>query len=394
MIRLDEIAIKLNEVLNNVNNPVRIDNARVAFMVATEGFRIDNIADKELGKNLIPVFIAASGGENNPVEGLKQQTKSINIGIWYPLKYKDNFYVLEDYLDDIFVGKRNNLGTSTGSCLTNLGTAEFGEITDGNFTQFEKWITSKYKKTLDVTMAWFSMTLTLYATKVADGFIFGNEIKYELEMFYYAPSISSVKYDDTTYVRSSQEDQNVNGVIYYCWKANLGGGNYDYIYTLKNPYTIENIIEYISLKNVIDVYKYVDTEFVLQSGKIEYANYTKTSSSNHEKEIIVRTDAGTGAQISPIAEQRIGTDNFATNVANITNYNKSIVVYPNLNQTLWKLILLFYNIQDLSFIKHCNLIKKYSNGYEYNFKQIVLGYNENSELGSSLSFTLTFGDAK
>lgn len=394
MIRLDEIAVKLSEILNDVSNPVRIENERVAFMVATEGFRIDSIADTQLGKNLIPVFIAASGGENNPVEGLKQQTKSINIGIWYPLKYKDNFYVLEDYLDDIFVGKRNNLGTSTGSCLTNLGTAEFGEITDGNFTQFEKWITSKYKKTLDVTMAWFSMTLTLYATKTSSGFMFGNEIKYELQMNYFVPAVASVKYDDTTYVRYNLADQTVDNVNYYCWRADLGGGNYDFIYTTKNPDLINDIVEYISWKNTIDVYKKPVNDFVLQSDKIEYANYTKTNNSGSEIESIIRADAGTGAQISPIAEQRIGTDNFAKNVANITNYNKSMVVYPNLDQTLWKLILFFYNIQDLSFINYCKLIKKYSNGYEYEFKQIVLNYNENSELGSPLSFTLTFGDAK
>ena len=394
MIRLDEIAIKLNEVLNNVDNPVRIDNARVAFMVATEGFRIDNIANKELGKNLIPVFLAASGGENNPVEGLKQQTKSINIGIWYPLKYKDNFYVLEDYLDDVFVGKLNNLGNNTGSCLTNLGTAEFGEITDGNFTQFEQWITSKYKKTLDVTMAWFSMTLTLYATKTSSGFMFGNEIKYELEMTYYKPFINNVKYNNNDYVRYNLADETVDNVDYYCWRADLDGGNYDYIYTKKDTDTFKNIIEYISLKNAIEVYKKNESEFVLQSNKIESSTYGKSADLYSEKENVVRAEAGTGAQVSPIAEQRIGTDSFAKNVANITNFNKSMVVYPNLDQKLWEVLLAFYNIQDLSFINSCNLIKKYPNGYEFMYSQIILGYNENSELGSPLTFTLTFGDAK
>lgn len=394
MIRLDEIAIKLNEVLNSVDNPVRIDNARVAFMVATEGFRIDNIADKELGKNLIPVFIAASGGENNPVEGLKQQTKSINIGIWYPLKYKDNFYVLEDYLDDVFVGKLNNLGNNTGSCLTNLGTAEFGEITDGNFTQFEKWITSKYKKTLDVTMAWFSMTLTLYATKTSSGFMFGNEIKYELEMTYFEPVINNVKYNNNDYVRYNLADETVDNINYYCWRADLGGGDYDYIYTKKDTAIFKDIIDYIALKNTIEVYKKINSEFVLQSKKIESSTYGKSVDLYSEKENVVRAEAGTGAQISPIAEQRIGTDNFAKNVANITNYNKSMVVYPNLDQKLWEVLLAFYNIQDLSFIDGCNLIKKYPNGYEYMYSQIILGYNENSELGNAVTFTLTFGDAK
>lgn len=392
MIRLDEIAVKLNEVLNNVNNPVRIDNARVAFMVATEGFRIDNIADKELGKNLIPVFIAASGGENNPVEGLKQQTKSINIGIWYPLKYKDNFYVLEDYLDDVFVGKLNNLGNNTGSCLTNLGTAEFGEITDGNFTQFEKWITSKYKKTLDVTMAWFSMTLTLYATKTSSGFMFGNEIKYELEMTYYEPDFS-IQVNGNYYTRYSDEDKTIDNVRYYAYRRTIFGG-YEYVYITTNPNSAKGIADILSLKNKIETYAYIQNVMTLQEYKITNIIVNKTNDEETVSADVVRADSGTGAQISPIAEQRIDVDTFAKNVANITNYNKSMVVYPNLSQDFWILFLALYNKQILNFIKEVKMVKKYSNGYEYDFKQIVLNYNENSELGSPLSFTLTFGDAK
>ena len=392
MIRLDEIAIKLNEVLNNVDNPVRIDNARVAFMVATEGFRIDNIADKELGKNLIPVFIAASGGENNPVEGLKQQTKSINIGIWYPLKYKDNFYVLEDYLDDVFVGKLNNLGNNTGSCLTNLGTAEFGEITNGNFTQFEQWITSKYKKTLDVTMAWFSMTLTLYATKTSSGFMFGNEIKYELEMTYFEPDFS-IEVNGNYYTRYSDEDKTIDSVRYYAYGRTIFGGR-EYVYIKTNPNSAKGIADILSLKNKIETYAYVQNEMTLQEYKITNIIVNKTSDEETVSVEAVRADSGTGAQISPIAEQRIDVDAFAKNVANITNYNKSMVVYPNFSQDFWILFLALYNKQILNFIKEVKMIKKYSNGYEYDFKQIVLNYNENSELGSPLSFTLTFGDAK
>lgn len=392
MIRLDEIAVKLNEVLNNVDNPVQIDNARVAFMVATEGFRIDNIADRELGKNLIPVFIAASGGENNPVEGLKQQTKSINIGIWYPLKYKDNFYVLEDYLDDVFVGKLNNLGNNTGSCLTSLGTAEFGEITDGNFTQFEQWITSKYKKTLDVTMAWFSMTLTLYATKTSSGFMFGNEIKYELEMTYYEPDFS-IQVNGNYYTRYSDEDKTIDSVRYYAFRRTIFGG-YEYVYITTNPNSAKGIADILSLKNKIETYAYIQNEMTLQEYKVTNIIVNKTSNEETVSVDVVRADSGTGAQISPIAEQRIDVDTFAKNVANITNYNKSMVVYPNFSQDFWILFLALYNKQILNFIKEIKMIKKYSNGYEYDFKQIVLNYNENSELGSPLSFTLTFGDAK
>lgn len=394
MIRLEEIATKLNEVLNSTNNPLRIEGQRVAFMVATEGFRIDSVADRQLGKNLIPVFIGASGGENNPVEGLNQQTKSVNIAIWYPIVYKEIFYALEDYLDNVFVGKMVNLGTNTGNCLTNLGTAQFGEITQNNLNEFEKTANNTYEKTVDVTTNWYSMVLTLFATKMSSGFMFGNEIKYALKLAYYEPNLGNAKYNNKYYARYVLADQEVSGKDYYCWRRDEGGGNYSYIYTTLDPYPMGNIIDYLALKNTLDVYLKVDDKFVLQEEKLTSVAYSKSSTIAYEEEIIVRADAGTGAQISPIAEQRIGVDNCAKNVANITNYNKSIVIYPNMSQTLWKLILFFYNIQDLSYISFCNLKKRYSNGYEFDFKQIALGYNENGELGSPVSFTITFGDSK
>lgn len=394
MINLNEVANKVSEILNSVDNPLRIGNERVIFDVATEGYRVDSIAKREKGKNAIPVFIALAGGENQPIPNLRQQSKSFNIAIYYPIIYKDIFIDLEDYLDSVVVGKMINFGESTKGCLCNLGVAQFGEIQNLDLEAFKQFVANKYEKTIEISVNWHSMILTLYTTKMNDGYIFGNEIKYELKMHYYIPAVASIRYDDTTYVRYNLADQTVDNVNYYCWRADLGGGSYDFIYTTKNPNLINDIVEYISWKNTIDVYKKPVDDFVLQSDKVEYVNYTKTNNSGMEKESIIRADAGTGAQISPIAEQRIGTDNYAKNVANITNYNKSMVVYPNLDQTLWKLILLFYNIQDLSFISFCNLIKKYSNGYEFEFKQIVLNYNENSELGSPLSFTLTFGDAK
>lgn len=392
MISLKEIADTLSEVLNSENNPLRIENERVAFLVATEGYRIDKIDDRKLGKNLIPVFVGASGGENQPIPNLSQQSKSINIGIHYPIKYKDIFYQLETYLDDEFVGKVRNMGTETKQCLINLSTAQFGEIVQGNFEQFAKWANNTYERTVDDTQNWYSMILTLYATKLGDGYIFGNEINYALEMTYFIPNISIVV-NSNTYTRYSDEDKTISNVVYYAYRRTIFGG-YEYIYITTDATSSNGIAELLSTKNKIPTYSYSTNEMVEQDYKVQNCVFSKSASESTEEVDIVRSDAGTGANISPIAEQRIGVDSYAKNVPNITNFNKSMVVYPKLTQDFWLLYITFYNRQILDYIKEMTLIKKYSNGFEYDYKQIVLQANESSNLGAPYIFTLTMGDSK
>ena len=392
MINLNEVANKISEILNSVDNPLRIDNERVIFDVATEGYRVDSIAKREEGKNAIPVFIALAGGENQPIPNLSQQSKSFNIAIYYPIIYKDIFVDLEDYLDNEIVGKMINFGNSTKWCLCNLGVAQFGEIQNLDLEAFKSFVANRYEKTIEISVNWHSMILTLYATKMSDGYIFGNEIKYELEMTYFEPNFS-IEVNGNYYTRYSDEDKTINNVRYYAYRRTIFGG-YEYVYITTNPNSAKGIADILSLKNKIATYVYVQNEMTLQEYKITNIIVNKTSDEETVSVEAVRADSGTGAQVSPIAEQRIDVDAFAKNVANITNYNKSMVVYPNFSQDFWILFLALYNKQIINFIKEIKMIKKYSNGYEYDFKQIVLNYNENSELGSPLSFTLTFGDAK
>jgi len=392
MISLKEIADTLSEVLNSVNNPLRIEDERVAFLVATEGYRIDKIDDRKLGKNLIPVFVGASGGENQPVPNLNQQSKSINIAIHYPIKYKDIFYQLETYLDNEFVGKVRNMGTETKQCLLSLGTAQFGEIVKGNFEQFEKWANNTYERTIDDTQNWYSMILTLYATKMSEGYIFGNEVSFTLKMTYFTPNIS-ITVNNYTYSRYSDEDKTINSVVYYAYRRSILGG-YEYIYITLDPTSAEGIAKLIGFKNKIATYSYVQNEMVEQEYKIQSSVISKSTNESEVEIDLVRADAGTGASISPIAEQRIGVDSYAKNVVNITNFNKSMVAYPNFKDNFWLLFLTFYNIQDLSFIKEMALTKKYANGFEYDYKQLTLQNNENLNLGAPYTFTFTFGDLK
>ena len=393
MISLKEIADTLSEVLNSADNPLRIENERAAFLVATEGYRIDKIDDRKLGKNLIPVFVGASGGENQPIPNLSQQSKSINIAIHYPIKYKDIFYDLETYLDNEFVGKVRNMGTGTKQCLINLSTAQFGEIVQGNFEQFEKWANNTYERTIDDTQNWYSMILTLYATKMNEGYIFGNEIDFALKMTYFTPNML-IKYQNHDYQRYSDEDRTINNVRYYAYRRGILG-TFEYIYITLDPTSAFGIATLLSTKNKVDAYMYVQNVMTLQEHKLDKATIVDKSSNEDTIKIdLVRADSGTGASVSPIAEQRIGQDSYAKNVANITNYNKSMLVYPNMNQDFWLLFITLYNRQILDYIKEMTLTKTYGNGFEYEFKQIGLQYNENNGLGAPYSFTITWGDSK
>lgn len=393
MINLKEIADTLSEVLNSANNPLRIEGERVAFLVATEGYRIDKIDDRKLGKNLIPVFVGASGGENQPIPNLNQQSKSVNIAIHYPIKYKDIFYELETYLDNEFVGKVRNMGTSTKQCLVSLSTAQFGEIVQGNFEQFANWANNTYERTIDDTQNWYSMILTLYATKMNEGYIFGNEIEFALKMTYFIPNML-IKYQSHDYQRYQDEDKTINNVRYYAYRRSILGG-YEYIYITLDPTSAFGIATLLSTKNKVDIYMYVQNVMTLQEDKADSVTLVSKSASEENIETeLVRADAGTGASVSPIAEQRIGQDSFAKNVANITNFNKSMLVYPNLKQDFWLLFITLYNRQILDYIKEMTLTKTYGNGFEYEFKQIGLQYNENTGLGAPYTFTITLGDSK
>ena len=393
MISLKEIADTLSEVLNSVNNPLRIEKERVAFLVATEGYRIDKIDDRKLGKNLIPVFVGTSGGENQPIPNLSQQSKSINIAIHYPIKYKDIFYQLETYLDNEFVGKVRNMGTDTKQCLVNLSTAQFGEIVQGNFEQFEKWANNTYERTIDDTQNWYSMVLTLYATKLGDGFIFGNQINFKINMSLKVPNFTAISVNSALYDRYVLEDKTIDGVSYLAWRRNTIGG-YEYRYTIDSG-DIKEIAYYMILKNTIKVYSYDTNQMVDTGNTVDYTVYNNTSNDYVDVECdLVRANVGTGANISPIAEQRIGVDSYAKNVANITNFNKSMLVYPKLTEDFWYLFMTFYNLQLLEYISELYLTKDYGNGLKFEYSQIALDIKENADLGSPLTFTLTLGDKK
>lgn len=186
MIILTEVAQKLQEILNDSNNPIANG---YEFVVATEGFHIDSIANIKEGRNFIPVFVSSMGGQFNPVPELKQATYSIPIVLYYPVRFKDDFYLLNEYLAEVFVGKKITYGTNSGAAISNISVAQYGELQSLDFKEFNAWLGNVYKKTIEKMEEYMSMQVTLYLSTADEGYIYGNDVQTTI----------TVKIDDTTY---------------------------------------------------------------------------------------------------------------------------------------------------------------------------------------------------
>lgn len=183
MIILSEVAKKLENILNGVDEEINvkqnlINPTQYHFFVEAQGFHIDHIISKDYGENLFPVFVSSMGGQFNPVKGLKQGSYVIPITFYFPVRFRDTFFKLGDYLIDAFVGQELNYGVLSGSAISNLSVPTFGEIQNFDLQEFKKWVADTYQNKINVkTEPFMSMSINLYLTDVGEGFIFGNSVK-------------------------------------------------------------------------------------------------------------------------------------------------------------------------------------------------------------------------
>jgi len=179
MIIIPDILTKLDTLLNDSNNPI----GQYEFVVESVGFHLDKISDKNTGKNFIPVFISTMGGQNNPVPNLKQADFNVPITFYYPVRFKDDFFLLYDYLCDIFVGKFVTFGTQKARC--NISIPQFGEIQDLDLKEFKAWTGSIYRREIEIMEPYLSMTVNLYLSTAGSSFVYGDDITIdEIEINY------------------------------------------------------------------------------------------------------------------------------------------------------------------------------------------------------------------
>ena len=190
MINLETIAKTIDTFLNgtNVEIPAGLvspTNNDFFFKVFSEGLYLSKLDDMGKGKNFIPVVVGAYGGENNPVEGLGEQDRNVMIQLLFPVSFKEIMFALEDYLDEIFVGRQLTFGTQKAVC--NLSPAQYGELQDFDFNRFERWVETTYKVEVEIMETYMAMNITLYLSTAKNvgsegGFIYGNSYSYSFSI--------------------------------------------------------------------------------------------------------------------------------------------------------------------------------------------------------------------
>ena len=199
MIILTKVAEKLQSILNGTDTEVGTNGSVVQitnptdyeFVVQAQGFHLDKIYDENTGKNFIPVFVSSMGGSFNPVPNLKQATYTIPITLYYPIRFKDDFFSLLDFFASAFVGRKLTYGTD--KAISNISVAQFGEIQEMDLDQFKEWVEEKYRRAINVHEPFMTMNFTLYLSNADDDYVFGNDITASL----------SYVLDTTTYTDSS-----------------------------------------------------------------------------------------------------------------------------------------------------------------------------------------------
>lgn len=177
MIVLTEIAQKLENILNHQDYEFTQENPTgYYFQVETQGYHLDRIADKRVHKNIIPVFIGKIGGSYNPVPDLKQQELTVPISFYFPVRMKDNFDILQGFLESAFVGKILNYGTLTKKALSNISPNQYGEVEAQSFDSFKSWIEETFELPVDRTEQYMAMSVNLYLSVVGEEYIWANEI--------------------------------------------------------------------------------------------------------------------------------------------------------------------------------------------------------------------------
>lgn len=386
MIQLTEVAKKIENMLNGnddeTSSLVRPND--LFFQVENVGYHIDHIYNNKTGKNFIPVYIDLLNGEYDPVSTTKIASYTISVTMYFPVRMKDSFFTMADFLYDCFVGKIRNYGTLTGKCLSNISPSEYGEIVDTDFTQYKQWVNDVYKEKIERNEKWMTMTFRLFLSTANKEFVFSNIIDYNLrfkaKVTEEVPNVEVSNVSDL-YFRDEEKDKDT-GYYTVAWTTDSNVSFFG-----KTIYTHNEEPN-------------ANEEFETEEGTIPEQDWIVAYHSTHTflkqfDEKLCWTQGGSNVSNSPIAQQLIDTDSYAKNVVNITNYSKSIVAYFKTTE-MWFKLLDLYNTNHFNEITDLELVKTYEFGANttktYTFNQVVLSLNENNALGDLISFTISFGD--
>ena len=182
---LEDISQKIGAILNGTDaetESLRPDGrpfSNFTFMVATEGYHLDHIYNEEADKNLIPVYVGALGGSNEPIPDLGAENRNTVVTIYFPVRFKEQMKDVDDYLAQILVGRVLTWGIV--KARSNTSPSQFGELFDMDTRQFSdqnqqfvNWIDTQYHVKMEVSEMWMSMQFTLYLSTAKDLGVYGG----------------------------------------------------------------------------------------------------------------------------------------------------------------------------------------------------------------------------
>lgn len=185
-----DITKKLSHILNGIDSEINnqstgiVPDYRRAFqyVVETPGFHLDYISDSYNGENFIPVYVNSAGGQYNPVPDLEQGNLVVPIVFYFPVRFKEQMFALKDYLVKVFVGRELTYGSGE-KAVSNISPEQYGEIVQGlDLMQFKEWVGNIYKRDIEITESWITMTLNLYLSTKASSFLYGNDAEITLTL--------------------------------------------------------------------------------------------------------------------------------------------------------------------------------------------------------------------
>lgn len=182
MIYITEFGNKIENILNGID----ISETRptdLLFKVATSGFHIDHIKDKNSKKNFIPVFVNSLGGEFNPIPKLNNTTQTFSITIYFPVEKKEEMFAMVGYIGSQLIGKMIDYGELSGKGLTNISVPEYGEIQNLDFVQFKKWAKDIYAEECIEEKPYMSMVFRVYVSTIGSSFMWSNNVQYGLRFY-------------------------------------------------------------------------------------------------------------------------------------------------------------------------------------------------------------------
>ena len=180
MIIINEVAIKLQNILNGKDSEVAISSlpSDFSFQIAIDGFHLDHIKGDN-HKNFIPCFLSQLGGEFDPVPDIQKQALNYNLTLYYPVRFKNTFYEIANYLATALVGKVMTWGDVSGRCLSTIDPATFGEIAPQDLAQYSSWVNATYGKAQSVSENYMTMSINVYLT-TTKGVLWGNDAQIKL----------------------------------------------------------------------------------------------------------------------------------------------------------------------------------------------------------------------